>query len=189
MNDPATNEIISGDKTEIATLGSGCFWCTEAVLEELKGVRNVVSGYTGGHVENPTYEQVCSKKSGHVEVVQVTFDPTQISYKNLLEVFWKTHDPTTLNRQGNDEGPQYASVVFYHSDSQKELATTYKKKLDESGAFPGPIVTRIEPAVKFYPAEGYHQNYYKLNPNQGYCAFVIGPKMSKFRKVFSDKIK
>ena len=189
LEKPAVIETdLSGD-AEIATFGSGCFWCTEAVFQELKGVQKVVSGYTGGHVENPTYQQVCSKKSGHVEVCQITYDPTQISYKDLLEVFWKTHDPTTLDRQGNDEGPQYASVVYYHSDAQKELASSYLKKLDESGAFPAPIVTRIERAVKFYPAEAYHQNYFKSNPNQGYCAFVIGPKMSKFRKVFADKLK
>ena len=159
------------------------------IRDRLKGVQKVVSGYTGGHIENPTYEQVCSEKSGHVEVCQITYDPAQITYKDLLEVFWKTHDPTTLDRQGNDSGPQYASVVYYHSDEQKALAAGYMKKLDASGAFSGPIVTRIESAVKFYPAESYHQNYFKLNPNQGYCAFVIGPKMNKFRKVFGDKLK
>ena len=194
MNDPvrdtsAKTESTASDKTALATFGSGCFWCTEAVFQELKGVQKVVSGYTGGHVENPTYEQVCGKKTGHAEVCQITYDPRQITYAELLEVFWKTHDPTTLNRQGNDEGPQYRSAVFYHSPEQKELAEKYRKKLDESGAFANPIVTEITAASKFYPAENYHQNYFRLNSNQGYCAFVIRPKMDKFRKAFADKLK
>lgn len=189
MNTPEKTESTDGNQTEMATFGSGCFWCTEAFFQELKGVQKVVSGYTGGHVENPTYEQVCGKKSGHAEACQITYDPQQITFTELLEVFWKTHDPTTLNRQGNDEGPQYRSAVFFHTPEQKELAEKYKKKLDESGAFPNPIVTEITAAAKFYPAENYHQNYFRLNPNQGYCAFVIGPKMDKFRKAFADKIK
>jgi len=174
---------------EKATFGSGCFWCTEAVFERLNGVKSVVSGYAGGTVENPTYEEVCSGTTGHAEVTQITYDPSVISYDELLEVFWKTHDPTTLNRQGNDVGTQYRSVIFYHNEEQKELAEKYKEELDKSGAWNNPIVTEISPFTKFYSAEGYHQDYYENNPNQGYCAFVIAPKVEKFEKVFKDKLK
>jgi peptide-methionine (S)-S-oxide reductase len=174
---------------EKATFGSGCFWCTEAIFENLNGVTSVVSGYAGGTVENPTYEAVCSGTTGHAEVTQITYDPSIISYDELLEVFWKTHDPTTLNRQGNDVGTQYRSVIFYHNEKQKELAEKYKEELDKSGAWDNPIVTEISPLTKFYSAEGYHQDYYKNNPNQGYCAFVIAPKVEKFEKVFKDKLK
>lgn len=177
------------DKVETATLGAGCFWCVEAVFQEVKGVVSVVSGYAGGTVENPTYKQVCTGTTGHAEVAEIKFDPTVVSFKDILEVFWKTHDPTTLNRQGNDVGTQYRSVIFYHSPEQKALAEKYKKELDESGAWSKPLVTEISPAPKFYKAEDYHQNYYKNNPNQGYCAYVIAPKMEKFRKVFPEKIK
>ena len=177
------------DNLEIATFANGCFWCTEAVFQELKGVKKVLSGYAGGHVENPTYEQVCAKNTGHAESLRIEYDPLQISFDELLEVFWKTHDPTTLNRQGNDVGPQYRSVVFYHNQEQKEKAEKYKNELDASGIFDAPIVTTIEPFTVFYPAEDYHSNYYKRNPSQSYCYYVIKPKMEKFKKIFGDKIK
>jgi peptide-methionine (S)-S-oxide reductase len=172
-----------------ATFGSGCFWCTEAVFERLRGVHSVVSGYAGGTVENPTYEVVCNGATGHAEVTQITYDPAEITYVELLEVFWKTHDPTTLNRQGNDVGTQYRSVIFYHDDEQKQLAEKYKEELDKSGAWDKPIVTEISTLTNFYPAEDYHQDYYNNNPNQGYCAFVIAPKVEKFEKVFKHKLK
>lgn len=175
--------------TEIITLGNGCFWCTEAIFQQVHGVTKVTSGYSGGHVENPTYEEVCEKTTGHAEVLQVEFDTTQVSIDEILEIFWQTHDPTTLNRQGNDVGPQYRSVVFYHNQHQKERAEYFKKKLDESGAFGNPIVTAIEPFTNFYVAENYHQDYYKRNGNQPYCYFVIRPKLEKFEKVFKDKLK
>lgn len=175
--------------TEIATFANGCFWCTEAVFRELKGVEKVRSGYTGGHVENPTYEQVCNKRTGHAECLQIEYDPRQISFDELLEVFWKTHDPTTLNRQGNDVGPQYKSAIFYHNGEQKEKAENYKAELDASGIYDAPVVTTIEPFTVFYPAENYHADYYKRNPSQPYCYYVIKPKMEKFRKVFGNKLK
>jgi peptide-methionine (S)-S-oxide reductase len=174
---------------ELATFGAGCFWCVEAVFQNLKGVIAVESGYTGGSVDNPTYKQVCTGTTGHAEVSRIKFDPSKISYAKLLEVFWKTHDPTTLNRQGNDEGTQYRSVIYYHNEEQKKLAEKYKKELDASGAWPNPIVTEITPAVKYYKAEEYHQNYFKLNPNQGYCRAIIAPKVEKFKKVFGDVLK
>ncbi|WP_299754889.1 peptide-methionine (S)-S-oxide reductase MsrA [uncultured Pontibacter sp.] len=174
---------------ETATFGNGCFWCTEAVFQELKGVEKVMSGYAGGHVENPTYKQVCSATTGHAEVLQITYDPQQINYQELLEVFWSTHDPTTPNRQGNDVGPQYRSIIFYHNEAQKQLAEKYKQELDASGAFDNPIVTKIEPLEKFYPAEGYHMNYFKTHGHEPYCSFVIRPKLDKFRKVFAGKLK
>ncbi len=176
-------------KMEIATFGNGCFWCTEAVFQQLKGVSKVESGYSGGQVENPSYKAVCTGTTGHAEVLQITYDPAVISFKELLEVFWETHDPTTLNRQGNDVGTQYRSVVFYHSDEQRKLAEEYKKRLDESGAFNDPIVTEITAFDKFYVAEDYHQNYYNLNGSQPYCNFVIRPKVEKFKKAFADKLK
>jgi len=173
----------------IATLGSGCFWCTEAIFQKVEGIEKVESGYTGGAVKNPTYKEVCSGQTGHAEVIQLTYDPKKISFDEILEIFWKTHDPTTLNRQGADAGTQYRSVVFYHSDEQKQLAEAYKKKLDASGAFDKPIVTEISPAATFYKAEDYHQNYYNLNGNAPYCSFVIQPKVDKFEKVFKAKLK
>lgn len=176
-------------QSETATFANGCFWCTEAVFQKLKGVEKVSSGYTGGHVENPTYEQVCNKDTGHAEALQIQYDPRQISFDELLEVFWKTHDPTTLNRQGNDVGPQYRSAIFYHDQEQKEKAEKYKKALDESAVFDAPIVTTIEPLTVFYPAENYHNNYYKNNPAQPYCYYVIKPKVDKLKKVFADKLK
>jgi len=177
------------ENLEKATFGSGCFWCTEAVFERLNGVHKVVSGYAGGTVENPTYEEVCSGTTEHAEVTQVTYDPNVITYDELLEVFWKTHDPTTLNRQGNDVGPQYRSVIFYHNEEQKQLAEKYKEELNKSGAWDKLIVTEISPLTNFFSAEGYHQDYYNNNPNQGYCAFVIAPKVEKFEKVFKEKLK
>ncbi|MBN4062231.1 MAG: peptide-methionine (S)-S-oxide reductase [Flavobacteriales bacterium] len=177
------------DMNMLATFGSGCFWCIEAVFQELEGVEKVVSGYSGGFVDNPTYKAVCNGTTGHAEVCQITYNPNTISFDELLEVFWKTHDPTTLNRQGNDVGTQYRSAIFYHSEEQRQLAEKYKKKLNESGAWDSPIVTEIASFDKFYEAENYHQDYFDLNVNQPYCQFVIQPKLDKFRKVFKDKLK
>ena len=176
-------------KYETATFGSGCFWCTEAIFERVKGVESVVSGYSGGTVENPTYNEVSSGITGHAECSQIIFDPSIISYDELLEIFWKTHDPTTLNRQGNDVGTQYRSVIFYQNEDQKEKAEYYRKKLTEEKIWDKPIVTEITKFEKFYPAEDYHQEYYENNPNQGYCAYVITPKVEKFEKIFKDKLK
>lgn len=175
--------------TAKATLGTGCFWCTEAVYQSLDGVISVVSGYEGGQKINPTYNEVCTGTTGHAECVEITYDPTKITYQDLLEAFFRSHDPTTLNRQGNDVGTQYRSVIFYHNDEQKQLAETAKTELDKSGAYNNPIVTEISPAVTFYEAESYHQNYFINNPNQGYCAFVVAPKVDKFKKVFKNKLK
>jgi peptide-methionine (S)-S-oxide reductase len=176
-------------RIETATFANGCFWCTEAVFQQLKGVEKVTSGYSGGHIENPTYEEVCNKKTGHAECLQIEYEPAKISFDELLEVFWKTHDPTTLNRQGNDVGPQYRSVIFYHNTEQKEKAEKYKAALNASGIFDAPIVTTIEPFTIFYPAENYHKNYYRNNTSQPYCYYVIKPKMEKLKKVFADKLK
>jgi methionine-S-sulfoxide reductase len=176
-------------KLEKATFGSGCFWCTEAVFEELAGVESAVSGYSGGRIHNPTYEQVSTGLSGHAEVIQVTYDPEKISYPELLEVFWYTHDPTTLNRQGPDTGTQYRSAVFYHNDEQRREAEHYLRKLDESGAFDAPIVTEITKFDRFYPAEDDHQEFYANNPRHGYCQAVVRPKVVKFRKAFKEKLK
>ena len=175
--------------SQLATFGAGCFWCTEAVFQQLNGVHSVVSGYSGGAEKNPTYAQVCSGATGHAEVIQITFDPKVISFAELLEVFWKTHDPTTPNRQGNDRGPQYRSVIFHHSPEQKELAERYKQKLDAARAFAAPIVTEITPFAKFYLAEKYHQNYYLDNPRQPYCSRLIRPKLDKFAEAFKDKLR
>ena len=177
------------DNIETATFGSGCFWCSEAIFERLNGVQSVVPGYAGGSVPNPTYEAVCNGKTGHAEVCQITFDPNEISYDELLRIFWKTHDPTTLNRQGNDVGTQYRSVIFYHSEEQKEKAIHYKEELNKSGAWKDPIVTEIVPIKNFYEAEEYHRHYFERNPYQGYCSFVIAPKVEKFEKVFKEKLK
>lgn len=174
---------------ERATLGAGCFWCTEAVFQRLKGVHSVASGYSGGDVEDQTYEQICSGTTGHAEVIQVTYDPAVISFADLLEVFWQTHDPTTLNQQGADHGPQYRSAIFYHSDAQRTLAEQLKAKLDASGAFAAPLVTEIAPFRTFYPAEAYHQNFLAANPRHPYCAVVIRPKLEKFEKVFKDRLR
>lgn len=187
---PAAGEAKKEEKKmEVATFGGGCFWCVEAVFLELKGVSSVRSGYMGGQVDNPTYKQICSGETGHAEIVHIEYDPEVVSFDVLLQVFWKTHDPTTLNRQGNDVGTQYRSVVFYHSEAQKDKATTYKNKLNEVKAFSSPIVTEIAAATKLYIAEGYHQNYFNNNPNQPYCRALIPPKIEKLRKAFGDKLK
>jgi peptide-methionine (S)-S-oxide reductase len=188
------NNNMSTTKTnkeglETATFGSGCFWCTEAIFLSVNGVYNVESGYAGGKVKNPTYREVCSGLTGHAEVIQLNYDPKIITYDELLEIFWKTHDPTTLNRQGADQGTQYRSVVFYHNDAQKNAAEFYKKKLDESKIFDAPIVTEITPFNGFYKAEDYHQNYYNLNSSAPYCSYVITPKVDKFKKVFKEKLR
>ncbi len=183
----SSGDKMSETKWELATFGGGCFWCTEAIFQRLKGVEKVVSGYSGGFVENPTYKQICEGNTGHAEVIQISFDPKRISYGEILEVFWKTHDPTTLNRQGNDVGPQYRSVVYFHNDSQKHAAEAGLKKI--SGMFDRPVVTEISPLGVFYPAEAYHQNYFNQNGGQSYCAFVIKPKVEKFEKSFKDKLK
>jgi methionine-S-sulfoxide reductase len=189
--DPVHGQPASSDdpKLEQVTFGSGCFWCTEAVFDELEGVTSAVSGYSGGRVENPTYEQICTGLTGHAEVVQVTYDPTKITFAELLEVFWRTHDPTTLNRQGADSGTQYRSAIFYHTEEQRREAEHYMQKLNEAKAFGDPIVTEITKFDTFYPAEDYHQEYYAANPEQGYCRMVIQPKMDKFRKAFADRLK
>ncbi|MCB9248391.1 MAG: peptide-methionine (S)-S-oxide reductase MsrA [Ignavibacteriales bacterium] len=180
---------MSNNKLEVATFGTGCFWCTETLFEKLKGVESAVSGYSGGATENPTYKEVCTGETGHAEVIQVTYDPSIISFTDLLEVFWKVHDPTTLNRQGNDVGTQYRSVIFYHNEKQKKLSEEYKSKLTKEKVFDDPIVTEITKFTKFYPAENYHQDYYEQNKSQPYCNFVITPKVEKFKKVFGDKLK
>jgi peptide-methionine (S)-S-oxide reductase len=192
----STTNLMKGDdkdmddsKLETATLGAGCFWCVEAVFQDLRGVHSVISGYTGGHVKNPSYQEVTSGKTGHAEVAQIKFDPKEISYADLLYVFWLTHDPTTLNKQGADVGTQYRSAIFYHNDEQKQVAEKSKAETDSNKIYPDPIVTEIEPLTEFYKAEGYHQDYFNLNPNQPYCRFVIDPKVQKMKKQFKDKLK
>jgi peptide-methionine (S)-S-oxide reductase len=180
---------VSNASTDTATFGSGCFWCTEAIFQRLDGVVKVVSGYSGGTVPNPSYEQVCTGTTGHAEVVNVIYDPSKVSFDELLSVFWKTHDPTTLNRQGNDIGTQYRSVIFYHNAEQREKAGMYKAALDTSGAWNKPIVTAIEPLKNFYSAENYHQNYFNNNSRAMYCQYVIRPKLEKFEKVFKEQLK
>lgn len=182
-------DMNNSGELEMATLGAGCFWCVEAVFQRLEGVQTVVSGYTGGHVENPTYKAVCSGTTGHAEVAQITFDPKIISFEEILEVFWVTHDPTTLNRQGNDVGTQYRSVIYYHHEAQKAIAEASKKAADASGLWPNPIVTEITALGTFYEAEDYHQNYFNENPNQPYCTYVVNPKVQKFKQVFHEKLK
>ena len=177
------------NNTDTATFGAGCFWCVESIFQELKGVEKVVSGFSGGESQNPTYREVCSGDSDHAEVCQIIYDPEVISFADLLEVFWKIHDPTTLNRQGADIGPQYRSAIFYHSEKQQSEAEKYKAKLDESGAFKDAIVTEISPYTGFYSAGDYHQDYFNNNQNQGYCRMVIAPKLDKFKKAFADKLK
>jgi len=174
---------------EKATFGNGCFWCTEAIFQNLKGVESVVSGYSGGKVKNPTYKEVCSGLTGHAEVIEIEYDADLIAYEELLEVFWNTHDPTTLNRQGNDVGTQYRSAVFYHNETQKKIAEKYKVQLGNSNVYSDPIVTEIVPAVLFYPAEDHHQNYFNLNGNQPYCNFVVRPKVEKFLSKYGNKVK
>ncbi|RFM32605.1 peptide-methionine (S)-S-oxide reductase MsrA [Chitinophaga silvisoli] len=186
---PGDLSVPKNAKVETATFGGGCFWCTEAQFQYLDGVLKVESGFSGGTVANPSYEEVCTGTTGHAEVIQVTYDPAKVSYEELLQAFWTAHDPTQLNRQGNDVGTQYRSVIFYHNEDQHKLAQEYKEKLDKSGAYDKPVVTEIAPFTKFYKAEDYHQDYYKENGSQPYCHFVIAPKLEKFKKVFKDKLK
>ena len=174
---------------EVATVGGGCFWCIEAIFSEVAGVEKAESGYAGGTVPNPTYEQVCSGRTGHAEVVQVTFDPTILSYKDLLRIFFTVHDPTTVNRQGADVGTNYRSVIFYHNDEQRSQASEIIREVDQAGIWNGPIVTQLEPFKAFYKAEEYHQEYFKNNPNQSYCRVVIAPKVRKFREHYMQKLK
>ena len=180
---------MENETQETATLGGGCFWCTEAIFADLRGVKKIVSGYSGGHAENPTYEQVCSGATGHAEVVQIKFDPNEISYKEILQVFFATHDPTTLNRQGNDAGSNYRSVIFYHSPEQREIAEKVISDLTDEKLFDKPIVTEIAEFTGFFPAEDYHKEYFENNLNQPYCASVIAPKVAKFRQKFLSKLK
>ncbi len=175
--------------TETATLGAGCFWCVEAVFDDLKGVESVESGYSGGHTENPTYQQVCSETTGHAEVVNVNFNPDEISYKEILQVFFSVHDPTTLNRQGNDVGSSYRSAIFYHNDEQKQIAEEVIKEVTAEAVYDNPIVTEVTKFDKFYVAENYHQEYFANNPNQPYCAAVVAPKVAKFRQKFVNRLK
>ncbi|MES2838022.1 MAG: peptide-methionine (S)-S-oxide reductase MsrA [Bacteroidota bacterium] len=183
-------ETKNNASTDTATFGAGCFWCVEAVFQQIKGVDTVISGYSGGHVKNPAYREVCNGTTGHAEVCQIVFNPQLVSYDELLEAFWLSHDPTTLNRQGNDTGTQYRSAIFYHNDEQKQKAESYKEKLNKENAFGKPVVTEIAEFKVFYKAEDYHQNYFNLNGEESYCRFVVGPKVDKFKKVFSkEKLK
>ncbi len=184
-----TDDRVNGPAGEVATLGGGCFWCLEAVYQELRGVEKVESGYSGGHVPNPTYRAVCSETTGHAEVVQVTFDPSVVSYKDILEVYFTIHDPTTLNRQGADVGTQYRSAVFYHTPEQKRVGEEVIAELEEAGVWERPIVTELRPASDFYVAEDYHQEYFRRNQGQPYCQVVVAPKVAKFRKQHLDKLK
>lgn len=188
-----TSSLINaqvGDKTDTATFATGCFWCTEAIFEELNGVLSVTSGYSGGTIPNPTYKEVCTGETGYAECVQIVYEPNKITYDELLEVFFEVHDPTSLNRQGADIGTQYRSAIFYHDDEQKQKAEYYKNELNKNGAYDKPIVTEIAAVSKFYPAEDYHQEYYENNKNSNpYCSVVIRPKLEKFQKVFGNKLK
>lgn len=185
----STENNHSSKKYEIAILGGGCFWCLDPIFAELNGVVKVEVGYSGGQVKHPTYQQVTSKTTGHAEVIQVTFNPAQINYEDILKVFFTFHDPTTLNRQGADVGPQYRSVIFYHDESQRESAQRVIQEIEGEGIWADPIVTQIEPFEEFFLAEEYHQDYFKRNPDQGYCRVVIAPKVLKFRKSFSAQLK
>ena len=191
-NETQTKEKVimnTNANLDTATLGAGCFWCVEAIFQQLKGVEKVVSGYSGGQIKNPSYKEVCAGTTGHAEVCQLYYDPSVISFEEILEVFWQTHDPTTLNQQGADKGTQYRSAVFYHSEEQKQKADFYKGKLTEQKVFDNPIVTEIVEFTNFYPAEDYHQNYFNENGEQGYCRMVVQPKVEKFKKAFKDKLK
>lgn len=187
--EPGDMTISKDQKTAQATFGTGCFWCTEAQFQQLEGVLTVESGYSGGEKPNPTYEEVCTGNTGHAEVVQITYDPAKITFAQLLEAFFLSHDPTQLNRQGNDVGTQYRSVIFYHDTEQQREAEFYKKKVEESGAYDKPIVTEISPYSAFFKAENYHQNYYNENGSQPYCYYVVKPKLEKFKKAFAGKLK
>jgi peptide-methionine (S)-S-oxide reductase len=188
-NNKGDEKEMNEENLETATLAAGCFWCIEAIFQDLRGVHSVVSGYAGGHVKNPSYKEVTTGKTGHAEVAQIKFDPKVISYEDLLYVFWLTHDPTTLNRQGADVGTQYRSAIFYHDEKQKEIAEKSKAEAEAKKIYPGPIVTEIAPLDVFYEAENYHQDYFNLNSNQPYCRFVIDPKVQKMKKMFKDKLK
>lgn len=188
-NDKPTESTNDTTTTDTITLGAGCFWCVEAIFDQLKGVEKVISGYAGGNIKNPSYKEVCTGRTGHAEVCQVIYNPEIITTEELLEVFWQTHDPTTLNKQGGDVGTQYRSAIFYHNDTQKQIAETYKQQLDSSDTFSNPIVTEITAFTNFYPAEDYHQDYFELNGEQPYCSAIIKPKVEKFKKNFKDKIK
>lgn len=185
----ASFRVVATRKAEQATLAGGCFWCLEAVYEQVQGVEKVVNGYAGGTVANPSYEAVCSDATGHAEVVQVTFDPQVISYPELLEIFFTIHDPTTLNRQGADVGTQYRSAIFYHSPEQKASAESVKQDLEKAGLWSGRFVTQIVPFTEFYPAEAYHQQYFRRNPGQAYCRVVVAPKVAKFRQKWAKRLK
>ena len=176
-------------KMDTITLGAGCFWCVEAIYSDLKGVESVISGFSGGTIKNPSYKEVCTERTGHAEVCQLTYDPNVISFKEILEVFWQTHDPTTLNRQGADVGTRYRSAIFYHTDEQKQISEAYLQVLNDEKAFENPIVTEITAFKNFYPAEDYHQDYFELNGEQPYCTAVVRPKVEKFRKIFKEKLK
>lgn len=184
-----TMDTVNQNELETATFGAGCFWCVEAVFQQLEGVQSVTSGYSGGEVKNPSYKEVTTGKTGHAEAVQIKYDPAVLAYRDLLEVFWKTHDPTTLNRQGPDIGPQYRSVIFYHNEEQKRVAEASKSEMDRSGYFSDPIVTEIKPYNNFYVAEDYHQDFYRNNPNQPYCRLRIDPKMEKLQQQFGKYLK
>lgn len=188
MSLPETKVVVP-EGQEVITLGAGCFWCTEAVFQRIEGVEKAVSGYSGGFVVEPTYRAICDGTTGHAEVIQVFFDPTKITLAQLLEIFWGTHDPTTLNRQGADMGPQYRSAIFYHNVHQQQVATDLKSQLNASKVFDKPIVTEITSFVNFYPAENYHQDYFNLNGSQPYCQFVVKPKVDKLKKFFSERLK
>ncbi|CCG53094.1 Protein-methionine-S-oxide reductase MsrA [Flavobacterium indicum GPTSA100-9 = DSM 17447] len=183
------SKVIMNDSVQVATFAGGCFWCTEAIFLEVKGVQKVVSGYTGGFIKNPAYREVCNGTTGHAEAIQITFNPKEVAYEDLLEIFFATHDPTTLNRQGADEGTQYRSAIFYHNDEQKKQAENYIQLIEKEKLYSNPIVTQLEPAAPFYLAEDYHQNYYNQNQEQGYCRMVISPKLDKLRKYYASKLK
>ncbi|GLI63792.1 hypothetical protein VaNZ11_006876, partial [Volvox africanus] len=184
---PATSGTSS--KMEVATVGGGCFWCVEACYNMMKGVHSAISGYAAGHVKNPTYKQVCSGTTGHAEVVQITYDPSVVSYKEILEIFLTIHDPTTKDRQGNDVGTQYRSIILTHNDQQTQIAKEVMQEVASEGLWSAPLLTQLEPLDVFYPAEDYHQNYFVQNPGQGYCRAVVGPKVAKFREKFASKLK
>ncbi|HCM77164.1 MAG TPA: peptide-methionine (S)-S-oxide reductase [Cytophagales bacterium] len=187
MTTPATSQTDDQIDKATITFGGGCFWCTEAVFLGVKGVEKVVSGYSGGKMKHPSYRDICTGTTGHAEVIQITYNPKVVSYETLLEIFWNTHDPTTLNQQGADVGTQYRSVIYYNTEKERAIAEAYKKQLDDSNLYKNKIVTEISPLINFYPAEAEHQNYYALNTNQGYCQYVIRPKVEKFRKQYADK--
>jgi peptide-methionine (S)-S-oxide reductase len=188
-NVKAKEPMSTNKQLDTATFGGGCFWCMEAVFQDLRGVEKVESGFSGGHVKNPAYREVCEGTTGHAEVTQITFDPSVITYKDLVDIFWHVHNPTTLNQQGNDVGTQYRSVIFYHNEEQKKIAEASKAEATQTKVWPDPIVTEISPFTVFYKAEDYHQNYFKNNPNQSYCVYVVNPKVQKFKKQYHDKLK